>query len=338
MDKDFKIYFKEGYKGKGDKVVLAGKFSTYKNYDDLRIAIIKNAAKSSVSTLSKNDKFTLEFIDDNKINGLDYIFNKETYQYFLGMSAINKNSTNKIKLLIVKVPEFPTFKLPQHKETLEESLLVSWEKVKKELANIEDSELKCTKKKFEKLKREEEKNDEVYSELHINVVCNNCLTANFNGERFMCCECENFNLCENCFKSHKIKHENKHTMIRINKPIINDINKFNYVFEPKEFYFKNKYESFQLKANIVNIGENDLQCCFILPIRYQKNNLGCLKKTITEELKIGEKKSVNLMIKLNQKDIMENESKKVYEGYYRMFTEEGIPFGDVLYVKVVNDE
>ena len=146
MDKEFKIYFEEGYKGKGDQVVLNGKFSSYKNYDDLRIALIKNSAKSAVSTLSKDGKFYLKFIDENKINGLDFNFNKETYQYFLGMSAIKKSKSNKVKLLIVKTKELPKFKLPQHKEVLEESLVTSWEKVKKELKSIEDNELQNSKK------------------------------------------------------------------------------------------------------------------------------------------------------------------------------------------------
>ena len=338
MTTQFKIYFKEGFKGKGDKVVLNGKFSQYKTYDDLRIAIIKSASKgNTISTLAKNDKFILEFVkDENKIPGLDFIFNSDTFQYFLGLLTLHPIPSNRVRLLIEKVKEFPKFKLPQYKEILEKSLVDSWNIAKKELSKIEDVELKYAMKKFVKSKKEEEKKEEEYSELHINVVCNNCLTANFNGKRFICCECNNYNLCENCFKSHKIKHE--HTMIKINKPIFDDINKFNNVFEPKEFYFKNKHESFQIKVDVVNIGENNLQCCFILPIRYKKSNLGCLKKTITDELKSGNKKSVSLMIKLNENDNMDYESKKIYEGYYRMFTEDGIPFGDIIYVKVVNDE
>ena len=42
------------------------------------------------------------------------------------------------------------------------------------------------------------------------------------------------------------------------------------------------------------------------------------------------------MIKF-QEDEDEDSSQDVYEGYYRLFTEEGIPFGDILYIQVITD-
>ena len=48
----------------------------------------------------------------------------------------------------------------------------------------------------------------------------------------------------------------------------------------KKLLRKKNNEPFEIKVNIINNGENDLQECFISPIRFGNNYLGCLKKTI----------------------------------------------------------
>ena len=44
----------------------------------------------------------------------------------------------------------------------------------------------------------------------------------------------------------------------------------------------------------------------------------------------------NLNIDFNDED--EDDNQDVYEGYYRLFTDEGVPFGDILYLQVVVDD
>jgi hypothetical protein len=41
----------------------------------------------------------------------------------------------------------------------------------------------------------------------------------------------------------------------------------------------------------------------------------------------------------NDDDDSEDEAPQdVYEGYFRIFTEEGVPFGDILYLQVITDD
>ena len=93
-----------------------------------------------------------------------------------------------------------------------------------------------------------------------------------------------------------------------------------------------------MEVNIINIGENNLQYCFLSPIRFGKEYLGCLKQTISEEAKKGEKIKLNIFIIFD--DIDEDEDQNdinlldYYEGYFRLMTKEGIPFGDILYIKL----
>ena len=45
---------------------------------------------------------------------------------------------------------------------------------------------------------------------------------------------------------------------------------------------------------------------------------------------------MNLTINFNNDD--EDDNQDVYEGYFRLFTEEGVPFGDILYLQDVIEE
>ena len=74
-----------------------------------------------------------------------------------------------------------------------------------------------------------------------------------------------------------------------------------------------------------------MQECFLSPIRFGKNYFGCLKTTITDECKNGEKIKLNVFMKFDDSD----DIKDSYEGYFRLMTKEGLPFGDILYVQVM---
>ena len=45
---------------------------------------------------------------------------------------------------------------------------------------------------------------------------------------------------------------------------------------------------------------------------------------------------MNLEIDFNEDGDEDNQD--IYEGYFRLFTDEGIPFGDILYLQVVVDD
>ena len=63
--------------------------------------------------------------------------------------------------------------------------------------------------------------------------------------------------------------------------------------------------------------------------------MGCSKKTIDETIVNGEKSKLSLFITFEDETDDENfKPLEQYEGYFRLMTEEGIPFGDILYLQV----
>ena len=63
-----------------------------------------------------------------------------------------------------------------------------------------------------------------------------------------------------------------------------------------------------IRQNIINIGDKNLQYCFLSPIRFGKEYLGCLKQTISEEVKKGEKIKLNIFIIFDDVDEDEDEN------------------------------
>jgi hypothetical protein len=205
------------------------------------------------------------------------------------------------------------------------------------LTNARDKINKLIKNKKERIKKENDENlkEEMFDELHVNVICNNCLSSNFSGIRYICSECNNYNLCEDCKDNAVINHNPDHTFIQLHYQVLVDIQKYNSIFAPNKLLIKNKYEPFEIKVQIVNNGNTSLQGCFISQIRFGKKYLGCLKKTITTKCDTGDKVELDLLLKFEDDDEEEIEVLDSYEGYFRLMTEEGIPFGDILHIKLL---
>ena len=89
--------------------------------------------------------------------------------------------------------------------------------------------------------------------------------------------------------------------------------------------------NFDLELTIVNNGEADLENCYILPIRYGDEYLDCIPKIINQPIKTGISKKIILTIL--KPDIAIEDLK----GYFRMFTPEGLPFGNVIFIKVLKN-
>ena len=176
-------------------------------------------------------------------------------------------------------------------------------------------------------------------EKHSNVVCHNCLSSNFVGDRYICCECDNFNLCQNCKANSNVSHNKEHGFVKISKPAQIDIKNYKYLFRPNKILLNNSKESFDINFEILNKGKNNLKGCYISSIKASKDYLKCVKKVITEDIKTDEKKRIKLSIIFEEDDDEDEDSPQdVYEGYYRLFTEEGIPFGDILYLQVIAED
>lgn len=326
-----KIYYKELQ----NKNVIGNKnLFDYPDYEKLKSLILERSKTSTYKDvrLKEKDKFVLEIVDYD-IAGLNSVWNKETYKYFY--DRVQQNPKDKIKFYIVKVSKYPDFTPPQYLTILKDSLISGWDSTKKEIEEeLTEKYLNEGKRLFMLGKKENalEIKDDYMNELNINIVCNNCLNSNFLGVRYICAECDNFNLCGYCKEKIHASHNKDHIFIRLNKPILLETMKFSSIFSPNKMLLKKTHEPFDITLDVLNNGEEDLKGCFISPIRFGKNYLGCVKITITEDCKRGKKNSLEAFVKFEDND--EANVNSLYEGYFRLFTQEGIPFGDILYIQV----
>ena len=325
-----KVYYKDLPKS---NVIGNATLFQYPDYDKLKEQIIqksKAAAYQNVKIKDK-DKFVLEIVDYD-IAGLNSVWNKDTYKYFY--DRVQQNPQDKIKFYIVKVKEYPQFTPPQYLTILRDTLASGWDSTKQEIEEeLTDKYLNEAKRLF--IQEKKEKNSEIkedfINELNINVICNNCLNSNFSGVRYICSECDNFNLCGYCKEKVQASHNKDHIFIRLNSPIFLEIQKFSSIFCPNKMMLKKAHEPFEVQIEIMNNGEEDLLGCFISPIRFGKNYLGCVKATIVDNCERGNKNSLQVLMDFEDVD---NNPRDLYEGYFRLFTQEGIPFGDILYIQV----
>ena len=159
------------------------------------------------------------------------------------------------------------------------------------------------------------------------VTCNNCLKTDFKGRRFICPECVDFNLCERCQLLNDSEHFHEHRQfLMINDPLkTEDHLLYNSIFNPTRIIIPENEE--QISLTVTNVSEEgkNLQGCYLAPIRYGADYFGCKIKSIKDDFPF--KKSIELKLDLNKKEGT--------KGYFRMFTKEGITFGDIL--EVVNE-
>ena len=331
-----KIYYKE----LPGKVVLNLNLpnNKYSNYEEIKKGIFDKTKDYKNVKVTEKDKFVLE-IEDYKISGLEKIWDENTYKFFYRI--ILEKLPDKVKLNIVKVDEYPpAWKPPQFYTILENTLKTEWESTKEDIEkNLNEKFLEEGKKSFIQEKKKEKNSkkteiDEDYiSDIHVDVICNNCLTLNFIGSRYICSECNNFNLCEYCYEKAHFSHKPGHIFIKVNKPISTDSHKYNSIFSPNKILLKKPYEPFEVDIEVINNGVESLAGCFLSPIRFGKNYLGCLKATITEDCDNGDKVDLNPLFKFEDEN--DSQPKDEYEGYFRLFTEDGIPFGDIIYLQVL---
>ena len=312
----------------------------FAKYEDLKNTIFDKSKKTDYKNVkvTEKDKFVLE-IEDYDISGLEKIWDENTYKYFYRI--ILEKLPEKIKLNIVKVTKYPEgWKPPQFYTILENTLKTEWESTKEDIEkNLNEKFLEEGKKSFIQEKKKEKNSkkteiDEDYiSDIHVDVICNNCLTLNFIGSRYICSECNNFNLCEYCYEKAHFSHKPGHIFIKVNKPISTDSHKYNSIFSPNKLLLKKPYEPFEVDIEVINNGVESLAGCFLSPIRFGKNYLGCLKATITDDCDNGDKVTLNPLFKFEDEN--DSKPKDEYEGYFRLFTEDGIPFGDIIYLQVL---
>ena len=332
-----KIYYE---KFKND-IVLNKNLSSFENYQSLREAVIaasndkKQLASIKKIAVKNGDKIVLEIVEP-KIGGINSIFNEETFNFF--HNKVNEGHLTLIKLYITKVEKYPDWSPPQIYEILKNTLQSASDEnsqvLIEELAQEKSEELNNGQRVY-LVKRNEEKSisEENIKDVHLRVFCNNCPNNNFFGNRYICAECDNYNLCQNCYTNERFTHCKEHTFILIKSPIMLDLSLFSCLFINKRKIINvDKFEAFDFEIEIINNGIESLQGCFISPIRFGKKYIGCTKDSIESEVQNGKKYTMKTMIKFEDENIIEKN--KQYEGYFRLMTQEGLPFGDIFYLQV----
>ena len=330
---------------KEDKaVLLKGKINDFKDYKELKDKIIDSSRNSKLKQqkIKERENFILNFMEDKKSNAYipedltKGIWDNKTFSYFKEKLSFRGIQNVTYKFNIEKVQRLPKWKRKENHEILNEALDASWNPINEDIINsvtlnkLEESKVIYNKKK-EQLKNNEEK---LNNEKHENIICNNCFKKDFHGKRFICSECNNYNLCQVCesiFYQKQI-HNREHTLIQVNKSLKDELYKYNNIIGNNNQEFKNVPSSFQLEISIINSGENDLKNCYILPVRFGDEYLTCNPKIITDEVQRNMSVKIILVVRVPQNN------KGYFEGYFRMFTPNGLPFGNVLCVKVLNGD
>ena len=347
----FKIFFE---KIKDEKVVLLkGDLLEFK-WHSLKNKLIENSNNSffqSKNLIIKNDDIICLNLEDKDKYGLKqdfFIYDNRTFIYLLEKlkkyQKKNQIEEMKIKFYLNIENNEPKIELANFDICLNESLKKIWkkekDKIKKELSHLEltNSENNFVNKKLNKEnnKNPNEDNDKKLKfNINQNVTCNNCLSMNFYGYRYICSYCNNYNLCNKCY--HLGNHEPSHNFILFRNPLENDedILKYDAKFNPSSIILRNIKGNPKITFTLANTGQNDLINCYIGCIKLDKNHLWRERYDIKENLKRNAQKKINeLELKYDNE---ENNTFNIFEGHFRMFTEKGIPFGDILKIRIINE-
>ena len=342
MSINFKIYFEKIEKDKNNVVLLKGNLELY-DWNSLKEKIIYNSNhlyfKNYNLEINNNDIFILKIIEVPEINFFDNIkeiYDERTFDYLLKKLKFIKNKINEeeliIKFQLSKVKEVPKSNLSNFDIILKDTLNNTWKNEKERIKKILN-EIELTKSHNDILNKFYIKNKSASKE-NKNIICNKCSSKNFYGPRYICSYCNKFNLCYFCYKNYD--HDPKHNFIIIKEPIQNEegIIKYNNIITPNVQYFNNKQRSFKANFKLINNGEKNLKDCYITFIKFDENNLICKKYEIKDDLEKSSSKEIELEIFFNNSNydyILD------FEGHFRMFNKYGIPFGDILVIKLHND-
>ena len=314
-------------------------FFEFDSFDEIRKRIIEdyNLDETMLLTFDFPSQYNQHFQTQKEKLKINQFFDEETFEYFKKLTIEllqEKNFFSKHqKIIINKVSKLPDG-LPSLKKHLQKQLE---DQLKTLLMKIKVNVQSKLSNENNYYYIENLKNKAFEFVCHKNIICNNCFKTNFIGFRFICTECDRFNLCENCelLKTQLIiEHNPNHLFIQIPTPVNEEMLFYNNIIERKNQLIKVNVGDIKTKnikpyVIIHNTGENSFKNCTLYPICYGEGYiLGDVIK-ITEDIKKNE--SIKIDIKLNE--FHDSGVSK-----WRMITENGIPFGEVIYLTLIVDE
>ena len=305
MSSSFKILIKDI-----KFVIYKDNINNIKDFKTLTNSIFeklqKNSHKKTSLKLNRSDKFILKFEEGKDDIFIpeeikEGIFDENSFKFFKEKLEFHPKE-EKYKFYIEKVDSLPKFIIKTDDIILNESLKKYWDISLKDItSDLNLNKLEESNNKFEKIKEERKKNEEILKKIkHNNIICSNCFKKDFNGKRFICSECDDYNLCQNCEEIllEKEIHHREHVFIQINKKLDEDISKYRIVLGNYQKEFQNVENIFNLEFVIVNNGESDLKNCYILPIRYGENYLSSDSKIITDSIRKENICKIDLIVKV----------------------------------------
>lgn len=312
-----KIYLPNEEKRINEVILHIPEFVRLRTFDDLKekilLAIKNHTGKLFSRYIDTNGIMFLNL--EKEFNSIKCIKDEESFQNF--REAIRAKNSEGTK--------YPTIKLIlKFLHSLEDKDLPHKQKFSKYLKNMID-EMK--EKALREFKAAEFENNFIKKDLdqkqivHANVICSNCKKT-VTGIRYMCAECDEFNLCCDCEKFRIVrKMHMEHTLIMAKKPMSDEE--------------KNYYESVKDKIKVELIGDVqgdlayisidnasglDIKDAVISQVRYDKGCFGCKNQFIDVEKNKKEGFKLILIGKDNKKK----------EGYFRLFLSNGYPVGKVI--------
>lgn len=323
-NEDIKFVF--NFEGKKRKEYSIYEFD---HFEDLVEAIKEDLNLSKETNLVFN--YPKEFNFSNIDMRINYFMDEESFEYFkeIIQEIQNKQIPNKAfnnkTINYNKVDQLPKG-LPTLKKKLTEYLKGGLDTALKKMIPI-----------FKKEKIKNEKN--WYSKGKLkqkNIICNNCYKNNIIGFRFICSECDRFNLCEACESlriQSQIEHEPSHFFIQISSLVNEDILLYNNIIERKNQHIKInldeiKDKNIQTETYVIihNTGENSFKNCILFPICYGGKYILGDKIDIKDDIKKNDSIKINIKLKGFENSGISK---------WRMLTKNGIPFGEVINLEVI---
>lgn len=270
--------------------------------------------KKKITTIDNTKKYSFE----TNVNNNCEFYDDQSYNIFKTFYLKNQEEVSKTKLKITgSILDTSLFNLREEIENI----------FKKEFKDLENSiSQSCSTNILSEQKKLFE-NEKRARNVH-RVCCKECFRTNFEGIRYLCAECDNFNICETCER--RKPHKPDHILIRISGTIEQDQESWSSDFIENDQrrlikFTKDSEKVFEVK--MINDGIYSWIKSFLLPIAYGEKYVWGKKVEIPNT-------APNDQVSVKLKFDVEPNKKGRFTSKWRLFKENGIPFGKILEFEV----